>query len=480
MSVISHSQPVSKQALTLGLIVVVAVGLRLGLALTFPLEIGDSDIYATVAENIMRHGCVSVSDPATGACLPHWGGNQLPGFPAFVALAWIVGGGWREAPLVLQSLVAGVAIWRLMCALIDGKVAFRAWALCGGVLALSPIALPFSRILWTESLAISLTIWTLAECIFGLARRHLSIFALAGVLTAALFVRLDGALLFAAVAVVAWRIYGWRRAIFRLILVGALVGTAFGAWAWRSNSQGLGWLPRVIYDAESGTPESFVAWTRSWMTNQYELEAVNWPAIQRDYAAMRIPGHAYVDDAEKRQVERLIDRLREHAGNPMPRDIADEFATLAEARKSGDPLGYWILVPAKRAIWLWLNPFTALGWPGKASAILKDQLLSALKSGQPLAAFSAAQEDIVQLAIRGTNVAYRGALVLGIFFLIGRLAYRHRFAGNIVAEAAIAYAIVRTAAFALTGGVETRYVVEAVPPLEVALVLCAVSLRQAR
>ena len=53
-----------------------------------PATSGDWTIYQTVAVNILDNGCVSLSDPMGGACLPHWGGNHLPGFPAFVALIW--------------------------------------------------------------------------------------------------------------------------------------------------------------------------------------------------------------------------------------------------------------------------------------------------------------------------------------------------------------------------------------------------------
>jgi hypothetical protein len=40
---------------------------------------GDSHTFALVAENILEHFCVSMSDPADGDCAPHWGGNQSAG-----------------------------------------------------------------------------------------------------------------------------------------------------------------------------------------------------------------------------------------------------------------------------------------------------------------------------------------------------------------------------------------------------------------
>src|SRR5688572_23607119 len=78
---------------------------RLLLILFTPATEGDGDVYGLVAENILRNGCVSMSDPTTAACIPHWGGNQPPGYPLMIALAWGLSGHAPIAPLVLQSLL---------------------------------------------------------------------------------------------------------------------------------------------------------------------------------------------------------------------------------------------------------------------------------------------------------------------------------------------------------------------------------------
>ncbi|MBT5399653.1 hypothetical protein HOL24_03820, partial [bacterium] len=62
-----------------------AIFTRLIFVFFFPDGGGDWDIYSTVAENILNGCGVSLSNPESGECVPHFGGNQLPGFPAFVA-----------------------------------------------------------------------------------------------------------------------------------------------------------------------------------------------------------------------------------------------------------------------------------------------------------------------------------------------------------------------------------------------------------
>ena len=87
------------------IIAVVAVGARLIFVFAAPEFGGDWDIYAVVAENILRGCGVSLSDPSAPACVPHFGGNHLPGFPAFVAMNWFVFG-HSEVPIrVIQTLL---------------------------------------------------------------------------------------------------------------------------------------------------------------------------------------------------------------------------------------------------------------------------------------------------------------------------------------------------------------------------------------
>src|SRR6185437_11916384 len=79
----------------------------------------DSRAYIRVAENIASNFCVSRSDPVSGLCEPSWGaGNQLPGYAAFIAVAWLFGKHSLIAVLLLQSLAAGFAIGRLAYAVL--------------------------------------------------------------------------------------------------------------------------------------------------------------------------------------------------------------------------------------------------------------------------------------------------------------------------------------------------------------------------
>ena len=104
-------------------LVLLAATPQIFMALALPSHGGDwTDSYLPVAMNIIRNGCVSVSDPMTALCLPSWGGNQLPGYPAFVAAIWSVFPGSIPALLIAQiaTYAASVVYLSRAISFLDG------------------------------------------------------------------------------------------------------------------------------------------------------------------------------------------------------------------------------------------------------------------------------------------------------------------------------------------------------------------------
>ena len=85
-------------------VALIALTLRVVIVLFGPWAEGDALVYADVARNILHNGCVSVDKAVSLRCNPHWGGNQLPGYPAFLAATWFLFGENMTAPLLVQSL----------------------------------------------------------------------------------------------------------------------------------------------------------------------------------------------------------------------------------------------------------------------------------------------------------------------------------------------------------------------------------------
>ena len=67
-------------------IFVIAFILRLYFIVYFPELAGDGHTYKLVAMNILSGCGVSISLPDSNECIPHFGGNQGPGYPLFIAI----------------------------------------------------------------------------------------------------------------------------------------------------------------------------------------------------------------------------------------------------------------------------------------------------------------------------------------------------------------------------------------------------------
>ena len=110
------------------------------LSIIFIPEIGGDTIgYQNVALNILYNFCVSLSDPATKECVPHWGGNQLPGYPAFLALNYWLFGVKNIYPLITAAIIFQLSVFFLFRELIKYKYDDRAILITISVLSFSPI-----------------------------------------------------------------------------------------------------------------------------------------------------------------------------------------------------------------------------------------------------------------------------------------------------------------------------------------------------
>ena len=184
---------------------------------------GDWDIYSTVAENILSGCGVSLSQPESNECIPHFGGNQGPGYPAFVALVWWLSGHSDMLVRVIQAVISVVAIMYMVKAIFLYSSSFKAAIVVGFVLAVSPLEIAWSRYLQTETLALAGTLWVFSELLISLHKSRVRIFLLSIALIITTFIRLDAILLVAPVAVTMFMIYKPFEAIKKGIVVAILL-----------------------------------------------------------------------------------------------------------------------------------------------------------------------------------------------------------------------------------------------------------------
>lgn len=461
---------VMRQQFTPGMVFAVAFCLalapRLVLAVAFPAAYGDGTIYFAVADNIRLNGCVSISPPETGACIPHWGGNQFPGYPAFIAIVHIIFGANGPWVQVIQSLAQALAIANLAMMVARVTPVMLSSAPAVALLCLSPATLAWSRWGFTESVTTTLAILLLSELIRWVHNGQPRTLLLGAILGAAIFVRYDAVVLAIPIVVVAVA-ETRRRGLLRLAAVFTIALLPFGAWAARNVAAGLTPIPSSLL-APVGwrAPDGYAAWWRTWLIDQFDHPTVAFPVFSGHYSALRFPDQAFRNAEEKLTVADLIERLQLHEGKSFPVEIDHAFASLARERRMEAPIKTLLVVPTLRGLAMWASPFASGGWP----AAVDEKTRTSVEQGGLLAA---GLRNPLAALIKLGNLAYRLFVAAGVLSLLVLLWSRMPRLIRVLGLAAVALALARTGGLALLGLSETRYLTPVFPFLEVFLGLSA-------
>jgi hypothetical protein len=454
-------------------IVAIAIVARLIFVFAFPETGGDWDVYGAVAQNILRGCGVSLSDPSGAECVPHFGGNHLPGYPAFVALAWVLSGHSDMAIRVAQVLLHGLALLRLM-SIVEHWTACRPIATAVGlVMALSPLDVAWPRYMQTETLALATAIWFFAEIVASIDQGRLRAIPLGLAIVAATFIRLDGVFLCVPVAVAAFYLHRPVEAIRRGTIAAAVVALSFAAWTARNIAVGLpGLLPiGMVIPNGAPTPYGYLKWGSTWITEEYQRMGWAWPVNHMSYGSIAIDNKAFDSAEEKTRVMGLLTELKRSEGKPFPTELDAQFAELARERASRAPVRTYLLLPAMRALALFENPFSSFGWPNEmiGGSIGDQGRLEASRSPSRLFDLALAYPD--RAASKALNGVYRYLLFASMLFVMGLA-----LVGRLPRSAPLIWIVVtwvaaRTLFLAVTNNVETRYTAPTVPPLELSVVL---------
>lgn len=434
---------------------------RATIAWLAPAVSGDWETYRIVVENILINGCVSLSVPAGGACAPHWGGNQLPGFPAFIALVWsLTTKSWYPVALMHSALFACATTY-LFCAL-RGALPGRSVALVAALLvALSPLTIPWARFTLTETLTLAATIWLFSELIWSLSERKLRLWSIAAAFAIACFLRYDSILLSLPIAFVGFYLHRPWVAIKRGAVIVLIAAVPLGGWWVRSVAAGLGPLPQTNFSPIIGAlPKGYLAWGETLVRNQYEAKSWIYPIHKATYSTIRIDPAIYSNREERQRVEALLSELAAYDNQPFPGHIDAVFLEIANARRARDWLDYYFIRPFSHASTLWFNPLNSAGWPVSLNQSGNGHSLLALAIENPLSATVKASTAIYRLLLMLLAVGFAAwALLVNIGLL------------RPIILSAVLYATGRTVFLASFNFMENRYVIEAVPLLEVAVIL---------
>ena len=457
------------------LVIATVIATRLVFVLMFPTGGGDWDIYSVVADNILRGCGVSLSVPGGAECVPHFGGNHLPGFPAFVALIWFVFDHSNAAVRFSQLLLYAVALARLMVAARSYTQSGRAALLIGLVMALSPLQVAWPRYTQTETLTLAAVIWFFAEILASFAERRFRAIPIGLAILAATFLRLDGIMLCVPAAIAGFSLHSPLDAIRRGVLAAMIVTLPIAGWTARNIAVGISVFPApLVMPDNAAAPYGYLGWGATWVSEEYQRMGWAWPVNRFVYKSIVIDDKAFDSPEEKQRVTGWLADLAKYDGKPFPADIDNRFAELARERATRAPFRTYVILPAARAVALWRNPFSSFGWPNELPTVGHQQRLEVSRHVGGMV--DLARQYPVQAGTKAVTAAYRFALFVAFILLILG-SFTSRFASvRPVIWIVVAWLAARTLFFAVTNNVETRYTAPTTPAIELVVALGALAM----
>lgn len=460
-----------------------ALGIALALAalaLPFPRAGGDTPNYIVVADNILFNQCVSRSRPESGACEPHWGGNQFPGYPALIALAGLMSGrslgdpaSRLETPVILLNILfLSLAAWRF-AAVARRTFQLRPYeaVLLMVLLCALPLHIAFTKFLLTEILALAATIWLFAELLAGLQLSRLRVFAVAAALTVGFFLRYDGIAGAAAIAAGAFLMHPPAIALRRGALVALLFLVPVLAWTARNVAVGLTPLPKLDFGVGVGKPAGYLDWLTTWTAFYYDGARAAYPLDGGYYSRIVIPPRAYDSAHEESEVRALLERLARVERQEFPDDIDQAFGRIAAERRARNPVRQWLVLPALRAGMMWLAPGFSSGFDVEFGDDLREKL--AAQSWEQRARFI--RDNAFAVAVKSALVLLRLAVIGGFLVVLVRAgpSLSRRFAWLV-----LCYAVAKTAFLVYQGFDEPRLVIQPLALMAAAWLLYQLEFRR--
>ena len=357
----------------------IAFILRLYFIVYFPELAGDGHTYKLVAMNILSGCGVSMSLPDSNECIPHFGGNQGPGYPLFIAIISVLSEKSDLIVRIVQAALCSLSISYLTFAIFKYNLNKRTAIIVGLVIAISPLGVAWPRYILTEGLALAATCWVFAELLRSLKSKELKVMPLAVGLIVATFVRLDAVLLFVPLIVAAFLAHNPLKAMKKVIQVGLILTVPWSAWIYRNHLVGLDPFSPLAVEF-SHEASGFYSWGKTWATTSYESNAMHFPTSSLLYENIFVPQSAFASQKEEELVLTLLTELKEYSGSPFPIQINNKFRKIAVDRINDNPIDYFFVKPMLRIKSLWFNFNAGMGWPGFGNKLTAKDLIALQKT----------------------------------------------------------------------------------------------------
>jgi hypothetical protein len=364
----------------------VGLGLRLLFVLQFPATSGDTVLYEQIATNWLKHHVFGMD--VYGRITPV--DMRMPGYPAFLALIYLLSGRvgeparvWALLAQVVVDLLGCLVIARLAeiltCASENDAGSKRASTIALWLAVLCPFTANYTAVPLTEVFACFWTAFGCAVLVVALRRvakpdflvggsrlareRGVEYAALgAGLLAGlgALFRPETPLLLFTAAIVLGALLFPHREfARWFLALAAMIVGCliVLSPWALRN------WLtlrevqflnPKYSTLPGELVPYGFMAWERTWLDRVRDCYLVPWKLNEEVIDVDDIPSRAFDSPAEKERVRDILEQYNEDL--TLTKEEDDALGQIARERVRRHRLRVFLWIPAARAVAIWFTP----------------------------------------------------------------------------------------------------------------------------
>ncbi|HVF29260.1 MAG TPA: glycosyltransferase family 39 protein [Pyrinomonadaceae bacterium] len=346
------------------IILALAFVARAGVLIARP-EVAADVRYRTTASNLLEgHGYSMDTRP------PYRPSEAaVPVYPLFIAALYAVFGRHETVVKVSQAVIDLFTC--LLVAFISfnlAPAALKSGAAISAMIIYGVFSWP--TIVWipailTETLALFFTVLTIAFC--AVAMRKGLRYWLAGGLTCglAILTRPDSVLLMSAVVLFLVIRFARRRSRAGAAdMLGFCLAVALALAPWIArNYVALKKIQPLA--SEYGSPQEgyfptgYLWWLRTWITDETYFDYVFNPAWHPDttfFDPDELPRDAYDSEEERRRVVNLIARYNEV--RYITPSLDEEFRNLADDRIKRSPLRFFLLLPLRRAVSLWLTGFS--------------------------------------------------------------------------------------------------------------------------
>lgn len=385
------------------IVLLLALGLRVYLAVRFPQVAFDQTRYAIPAVNMLAgHGFTS----ATGEpYLPTE--HTVPLYPLFIAAVYAVFGVHDRAVLIAQSLID--LITGLLVAFVSFNLAPDSVKRRAAILSLmiygcfSWFTLNWTRYILAETLAVFFTMLAVALGIMALKTTRWWWLAAGAACGLALLTRADSVLLVLAFALfLVFEIVRepTKAKAANLVLFCSTILLVLAPWAARNYVAFKKFQPLASeygFDRGGYMPTGYLWWIRTWMTDETHFAAFK-PAFvpgSHSFNPNELPDSVFDSAEEKKQILQLLSEY-DRLGRFSP-EMSDKFGTIANERIKRAPLRFFVWLPVQRVTSVWLTGFATHDWFHRLFRILL--VLPILIGGTAGLVFLVRSQPVTQLLL---------------------------------------------------------------------------------